>query len=126
MFSHERVDAGSELLASRLPTDFTGDVADFGAGWGYLAVEMGLRSPRLGRMDLYEANHASLEAAKANVASNIPGITARFFWHDLVGETLRDKYDQDCGGIDPERRPAADGRQPRPALRAAADGAFQA
>ena len=93
MFSHERVDAGSELLASRLPTDFTGDVADFGAGWGYLAVEMGLRSPRLGRMDLYEANHASLEAAKANVASNIPGITARFFWHDLVGETLRDKYD---------------------------------
>lgn len=93
MFSHERIDAGSELLASRLPTDFTGDVADFGAGWGYLAVEMGTRSPRLGRIDLYEADHAALEAAKANLAANIPNIAARFFWHDLVGESVRDKYD---------------------------------
>lgn len=93
MFSHDRIDAGSELLASRLPADFTGDVADFGAGWGYLAVEMGLRSRRLGRLDLYEANHASLEAAKANLASNLPDLPVRYFWHDLVGEPLRDKYD---------------------------------
>ena len=28
---------GSRLLASRLPADLSGDVADFGAGWGYLA-----------------------------------------------------------------------------------------
>jgi hypothetical protein len=40
MFSHDRIDAGSELLASRLPNDFKGDVADFGAGWGYLSVEL--------------------------------------------------------------------------------------
>ncbi len=47
MFSHDRIDAGSELLASRLPTDFTGDVADFGAGWGYLSVELAQKSPGL-------------------------------------------------------------------------------
>ncbi|MGO4568161.1 class I SAM-dependent methyltransferase [Rhizobium sp. 2YAF20] len=93
MFSHDRVDAGSELLASRLPTDFTGDVADFGAGWGYLSVEMAAKSPRLGRIDLYEADHASLQAAKANLARNCPAVTARFFWHDLAGEPVRDKYD---------------------------------
>jgi 16S rRNA (guanine1207-N2)-methyltransferase len=93
MFSHDRVDAGSELLASRLPTDFTGDVADFGAGWGYLSVELAAKSPKLGRIDLYEADHAALEAAKANLAKNCPAITARFFWHDLTGEPVRDKYD---------------------------------
>jgi 16S rRNA (guanine1207-N2)-methyltransferase len=93
MFSHERIDAGSELLAERLPTDFTGDVADFGAGWGYLSVEMGLRSPRLGRLDLYEADHAALEAAKRNIEANIPAVPARYFWLDLAGEQLRDKYD---------------------------------
>ena len=32
MFSHDRVDEGSELLASRLPTDFDGNAADLGAG----------------------------------------------------------------------------------------------
>lgn len=93
MFSHDRIDAGSELLASRLPTDFTGDAADFGAAWGYLAVELAQRSPGLGRLDLYEANYAALEAAKANMAANCPRTEARFFWRDLTAEPIKDKYD---------------------------------
>jgi 16S rRNA (guanine1207-N2)-methyltransferase len=93
MFSHDRLDAGSQLLVSRLPTDFTGDVADFGAGWGYLAVELAERSPNLARLDLYEANYEALEAAKANLAENCPDAPVRFFWHDLAGEQVRDKYD---------------------------------
>jgi 16S rRNA (guanine1207-N2)-methyltransferase len=93
MFSHDRVDAGSELLASRLPVDFTGDAADFGAGWGYLSVELATRSPGLGRLDLYEANHNALQFAKANLAENCPDAPARFFWHDLAGEPVKDKYD---------------------------------
>ncbi len=93
MFSHDRLDAGSQLLASRLPTDFTGDAADFGAGWGYLSVELAEKSPNLARLDLYEANYEALEAAKANLAENCPNAPARFFWHDLAGEQVRDKYD---------------------------------
>jgi 16S rRNA (guanine1207-N2)-methyltransferase len=93
MFSHDRIDDGSELLASRLPVDFTGDVADFGAGWGYLSVEMAERSPGVSRLDLYEANYAALEAAKANIEENCPNMPARFFWHDLAGEPVKDKYD---------------------------------
>ncbi|WP_413710694.1 methyltransferase [Rhizobium sp. Rhizsp82] len=93
MFSHDRIDDGSELLASRLPTDFTGDAADFGAGWGYLSVELMEKSPRLERIDLYEANYASLEAAKDNLAENFPKAPARFFWHDLAAEPVKDKYD---------------------------------
>ncbi|MBB3965219.1 class I SAM-dependent methyltransferase [Rhizobium metallidurans] len=93
MFSHDRIDDGSELLASRLPVDFTGDVADFGAGWGYLSVEMAERSPGVSRLDLYEANYAALEAAKANIEENCPNVPTRFFWHDLAGEQVKDKYD---------------------------------
>ncbi|QFY61926.1 class I SAM-dependent methyltransferase [Rhizobium grahamii] len=93
MFSHDRIDDGSELLASRLPADFTGDVADFGAGWGYLSIELAERSPGVSRLDLYEANHAALEAAKANLEENCPDVPARFFWHDLAGEPVKDKYD---------------------------------
>jgi 16S rRNA (guanine1207-N2)-methyltransferase len=47
----------------------------------------------VGRLDLYDANHAALEAAKANVAENAPKVPARFFWHDLAGEPVKDKYD---------------------------------
>ena len=93
MFSHDRIDGGSELLASRLPTDFSGDAADFGAGWGYLSVELATKSPRIGRIDLYEAHYGALEAARANLLANCPKVAQRFFWHDLASEPVKDKYD---------------------------------
>ncbi|MEJ6848962.1 class I SAM-dependent methyltransferase [Sinorhizobium fredii] len=93
MFSHDRVDAGSELLASRLPKDFTGHAADFGAGWGYLSVMLAQASPGLKGIDLFEADHDALEAARRNVKANAPTTPARFYWHDLTSEDTRDKYD---------------------------------
>lgn len=93
MFSHDRIDAGSELLASRLPTDFDGNAADFGAGWGYLSAMLAERSPRVNRIDLFEADYDALEFAKANIALNCPDLTARFFWQDLGSEPVREKYD---------------------------------
>lgn len=93
MFSHDRVDAGSELLASRLPRDFTGHAADFGAGWGYLSVKLAEASPGLKGIDLFEADYEALEAARANMRANAPSTPARFYWHDLTAEETRDKYD---------------------------------
>lgn len=93
MFSHDRVDAGSELLASRLPEDFAGHAADFGAGWGYLSVALARKSPGLKGVDLFEADFHALEAARRNMKSNCPFVPARFYWHDLTAEDTRDKYD---------------------------------
>jgi 16S rRNA (guanine1207-N2)-methyltransferase len=93
MFSHEKVDGGSELLASRLPTDFDGNAADFGAGWGYLSIMLAEKSPRVNRIDLFEADWQALEFAKKNVARNCPELEARFFWQDLGSEQAREKYD---------------------------------
>ncbi len=93
MFSHERVDPGSQLLAERLPEELTGKAADFGAGWGYLSVMLAERSPNLKSIDLYEAHYGALESAKQNMAENCPDIEARFFWHDIAGEEVKTKYD---------------------------------
>ena len=93
MFSHDRVDDGSELLASRLPTDFDGNAADFGAGWGYLSVMLAEKSPRTARIDLFEADWNALEFAKTNLLENNPRLTARFFWQDLANEPPKEKYD---------------------------------
>lgn len=93
MFSHDRIDDGSELLASRLPESFDGNAADFGAGWGYLSTMLATRSPRTARIDLFEADFDALEYAKANLAANCPNLTARFFWQDLTREPAKEKYD---------------------------------
>ncbi len=42
------------------------------------------------RIDLYEADYESLEAAKANLADFA---AARFFWQDLANEPVPDRYD---------------------------------
>jgi 16S rRNA (guanine1207-N2)-methyltransferase len=93
MFSHDRVDAGSELLASRLPADFDGNAADFGAGWGYLSIMLAEKAPRTARIDLFEADWQALEFAKTNLLENCPRLTTRFFWQDLALEPPKEKYD---------------------------------
>jgi 16S rRNA (guanine1207-N2)-methyltransferase len=93
MFSHDRVDAGSRLLAENLPADLSGQVADFCAGWGFLAAEILNRAPAVACLDLYEADFESLEAARANLAAASPTVAKRFFWHDLIGEPVTERYD---------------------------------
>lgn len=92
-FSHMHADPGSELLVSRLPDNFDGNAADFGAGWGYLSVMLAEKARRTNRIDLFEANYDSLEQAKKNLARNCPQLTARFFWQDLGTEPPKEKYD---------------------------------
>lgn len=93
MFSHDRIDEGSELLATRIPEDFRGHAADFGAGWGYLSVMLGGRAPQVKGIDLFEAHYEALEAAKENMAENCPDVPVRAYWMDLAAETPRDHYD---------------------------------
>ncbi len=93
MFSHDRADAGSRLLAQHLPEAATGTAADFGAGWGYLSVRLAETARGLSAIDLYEADFASLEAARGNVSGVLPPPEFGLFWLDLIGETVTRKYD---------------------------------
>lgn len=91
MFSHDRADPGSRLLAENLPGDLSGKAADFCAGWGYLAAKVAERCPSARSLDLYEADFASLEAAKQNLGGISP--ETKFFWHDLLSEPVGERYD---------------------------------
>ena len=71
LFSHAHADEGSELLATRLPADFNGNAAEFGAGWGYLSVMLADAAPRTNRIDLFEGHAAepSIGAAMIKAAA---------------------------------------------------------
>ena len=92
-FSHDRIDPGSALLARSLPDDLQGDIADFCAGWGYLSAELLARNLPLTRLDLYEADYESLEAARRNLARYGVSPRRELFWHDLIGEPVGRRYD---------------------------------
>src|SRR5258707_9600119 len=79
IFSWDRIDDGSALLAQCLPDDLSGPVADFGCGWGYLGREVLARSPGVASIDLIDAEHRALEAARVNIAD----LRASFHWLEL-------------------------------------------
>jgi len=89
IFSWDRIDDGSALLAGHLPNDLSGHVADFGCGWGYLGREILARSPGIAKIDLIDAEHRALEAARANLADG----RASFHWLDLLQEAAPATYD---------------------------------
>ncbi|MFC5385102.1 class I SAM-dependent methyltransferase [Aquamicrobium segne] len=88
MFSFDRVDAGSRLLVENLPVGISGDIADFCAGWGFLAAHVAERATSINLLDLYEADFEALEAARRNVPQ-----ASRFFWQDLTTEPVEQRYD---------------------------------
>ena len=93
MFSYDRVDPGSALLAPCFKGRVSGNVADFGAGWGYLACELADQEHRLSSLELYEADWHALRAAEENLGQRVTELRTNFFWHDLVLEPVTRTYD---------------------------------
>ena len=87
IFSWDRIDDGSALLARYVPRDLAGHVADFGCGWGYLARQM--LQPAVACIDLIDAEHLALDAARANITDP----RALFHWLDLTREPAPAAYD---------------------------------
>jgi len=89
VFSADGPDTGSMLLASHFDNRIRGKVADFGAGWGYLACELLERSDRVDQLDLYEANWSALKMAKQNVGFD----AIDFHWNDIATQAPRGPFD---------------------------------
>ena len=106
LFSADGVDPGSKLLAAALPAKLGRAVADFGAGWGYLAGEI-LKRGDVETLDLIEADLDALDCAMANVTDN----RARFRWADAT--TWATRATLDCVVMNP---PFHEGRKGVPEL----------
>ena len=91
MFSADGPDVGSALLAEHFNDRIFGRVADFGAGWGYLSNRLVAQCPRLETLELFEADWASLEAAKSNVPAS-GSVTTQFHWCDMTQEAPRTPF----------------------------------
>jgi 16S rRNA (guanine1207-N2)-methyltransferase len=92
MFSHGKPDPGSALLVHYFDERITGAVADFGAGWGYLAAHV-LEKGRPDSLALFEAHYPSLMAAERNLASLSGGVSLETDWRDLTSEPVARRFD---------------------------------
>ncbi|WP_370212989.1 class I SAM-dependent methyltransferase [Roseovarius sp.] len=77
VFSADGIDPASEALAKALPAKLGRDVADLGAGWGYLSSRI-LQIEGIETVHLVEAEHDALACARRN----LDDARAQFHWQD--------------------------------------------
>ena len=94
LFSWNRVDAGSMLLAENLPEDLKGRGADLGAGQGYLSLDALIHCPGITHIDLYEAEHRALDCAATSLHGVDPEAARHaIHWHDVAQGLPQTGYD---------------------------------
>mgnify|MGYP005989686017 CR=1 FL=1 len=79
VFSADGVDLASALLVDALPEKLGTEVADLGAGWGFLSAHI-LTRDTVEKLYVVEAGHMALECAKRNVTDP----RAEFLWEDAT------------------------------------------
>jgi len=79
VFSADAVDLASALLVEALPENLGAEVADLGAGWGFLSSHI-LTRPTVKTLYVIEAGHLALECARHNVTDD----RAVFLWEDAT------------------------------------------
>ena len=89
VFSADGVDPASALLAETLPDHLGFQVADLGAGWGYLAAHV-LTRPEVETLHLVEADHMGLAVDLRQIIDQ-----AGHQRHDLFGQRTTGRREPD-------------------------------
>ncbi|NDC37416.1 MAG: class I SAM-dependent methyltransferase [Proteobacteria bacterium] len=83
LFSWNKIDQGSKLLAAHLPP-LSGKVADLGCGYGYLATEILASSPEVRELALFDSDQRAIETSRLNLSSFERSSTRiSFCWEDV-------------------------------------------
>lgn len=88
VFSADGIDPASALLSDYLPATPGRQVADLGAGWGYLGHAI-LQNASVEHVHLVEDDAVALDCARRNV----PGPRAHFHWADATRWTAPEPLD---------------------------------
>ncbi len=88
VFSADKIDRGSVLLADALPEKLPKTIVDLGAGWGWLSAQI-LKNERVSKLHMVEAESSALDCARKNLNDE----RAVFHWDDARSFALPDKVE---------------------------------
>lgn len=93
LFSWNRIDEGSALLAQHLPATLSGSVADLGSGWGFLSDHLLRNCHDIDTLDIYDADADSFECARRNLGIIPTRVKARPHWQDVTAGLGSARFD---------------------------------
>ena len=88
VFSKKGLDFGTRSLLESLPDDITGDILDFGCGYGPIGIY--LKKKYQCNVDMVDINERSLDLARKNAIKN--NVNVNIFKSDIY-ENITKKYD---------------------------------
>jgi 16S rRNA (guanine1207-N2)-methyltransferase len=88
LFGWDKIDIGSRLLLHHLPKNLYGHVADFGCGYGYIAVSLSRLYPTINKIDAYDIHAQAVAATARNSDEKIQAI-----WMDVKTLPAQQRYD---------------------------------
>jgi 16S rRNA (guanine1207-N2)-methyltransferase len=83
LFSWDRIDPATALLRQYIPEQEAGSFADFGCGYGAIALEILRRNPGCRSLACIDADARALEACRRNIEEQFPGNKTTCHWQDL-------------------------------------------
>lgn len=87
IFCWDRIDTGSALLASALPDGgFVGRVADFGCGYGYLALHLLTHNREMSDLYCIDADARAIEACRRNITGRPFKARIHYRWADITSD----------------------------------------
>lgn len=94
IFSWDRIDAGSELLAANLPYEhLRGKAADMGCGYGYLSYVLLDHAGGIGELHCFEAHARALEACEKNLLTFAARVDLHYHWCDVTAGLAEGDFD---------------------------------
>mgnify|MGYP001413444543 CR=1 FL=1 len=84
LFSWDRIDPASRLLATHFPPGLSGKVGDFGCGTGYLSYRALENFSKISSLVLVEADARALACAQKNLENVRANREITAFWHDAT------------------------------------------
>ena len=88
VFGWNKIDQGSQILLQHLPANITGEVADFGCGYGYLSKALAAHED-IKTLHLIDADFFALHACQENLKGikKPEAVEHIFHWLDLAGRS---------------------------------------
>jgi len=92
LFGWDKIDGGSHLLIQEIQNNFahnmTGDIGDFGCGYGYLSTQLVAACPHIKSMHLIDIDRRALQCAQDNIKGFLGDV--HLYWADLTRPAITD------------------------------------
>lgn len=111
LFAWDHVDEGSAMLVDTLPKNMHGYVADLGAGWGCLSVQVLNTFEEVMGLEAFEADRDAVDAARRNIGNVKVPFRPKVFWQDVTQGVGERRFDFVV--MNP---PFHEGREPDPTI----------